>query len=179
MNRPLAKSEAYKSEANKSEAKKLEANEPQHARPAIRIRDLNRRFGELIAVDGVSVEIAHGEFFVIVGPSGCGKTTLLRILAGLDSVTSGTIEIETPNSQRPVNSMIFKGDSIFPWMTVWDNAAYGKIESPWKIIEFTGRWEFGVSISIVPEVTESSPARMRNSVVLPQPLGPTITKNSP
>ncbi len=62
---------------------------------------------------------------MIVGPSGCGKTTLLRILAGLDSVTAGTIEIETPHSQRPVNSMIFQGDSIFPWMTVWDNAAYG------------------------------------------------------
>ena len=92
---------------------------------AIRIRDLRKTFGQLTAIDGVSVEIAHGEFFMIVGPSGCGKTTLLRILAGLDSVSSGTIEIETPNSQRPVNSMIFQGDSIFPWMTVWDNAAYG------------------------------------------------------
>jgi NitT/TauT family transport system ATP-binding protein len=104
---------------------KLEANEPLPGRPAIRIRDLHKRFGELTAIDGVSLDIAHGEFFMIVGPSGCGKTTLLRILAGLDSVTSGTIEIETPNSQRPVNSMIFQGDSIFPWMTVWDNAAYG------------------------------------------------------
>jgi NitT/TauT family transport system ATP-binding protein len=104
---------------------KLEASEPLPARPAIRIRDLRKTFGGLTAVDGVSLDIAHGEFFVIVGPSGCGKTTLLRILAGLDSVTSGTIEIETPNSQRPVNSMIFQGDSIFPWMTVWDNAAYG------------------------------------------------------
>src|SRR5215510_3826976 len=115
MTRPLAK----------SEANKPEANEPPPARPAIRINDLQKRFGDLIAVEGVSVDIAHGEFFVIVGPSGCGKTTLLRILAGLDSVTSGTIEIATPNSQRPINSMIFQGDSIFPWMTVWDNAAYG------------------------------------------------------
>ncbi len=104
---------------------KLDAAEPLPARTAIRIRDLHKRFGELTAVEGVSVEIAHGEFFMIVGPSGCGKTTLLRILAGLDSVTSGRIEIETPNSRRPVNSMIFQGDSIFPWMTVWDNAAYG------------------------------------------------------
>jgi NitT/TauT family transport system ATP-binding protein len=104
---------------------KVEASQPLPARPAIRIHDLRKTFGGLIAVDGVSLDIAHGEFFMIVGPSGCGKTTLLRILAGLDSVTSGTIEIETPNSQRPVNSMIFQGDSIFPWMTVWDNAAYG------------------------------------------------------
>jgi NitT/TauT family transport system ATP-binding protein len=104
---------------------KLDATEPLPARTAIRIRDLRKTFGQLIAIDGVSAEIAHGEFFMIVGPSGCGKTTLLRILADLDSVTSGTIEIETPNSRRPVNSMIFQGDSIFPWMTVWDNAAYG------------------------------------------------------
>ena len=102
---------------------RLDAAEP--LTPAIRIRDLYKRFGQLTAVDGVSFDIAHGEFFMIVGPSGCGKTTLLRILAGLDSITSGSIEIETPNSQRPVNSMIFQGDSIFPWMTVWDNAAYG------------------------------------------------------
>src|SRR5690349_9175596 len=110
MSRPLAK---------------LETTQPLPARPAIRIRDLTKRFGALTAIDGVSVDIASGEFFMIVGPSGCGKTTLLRILAGLENVSSGTIEIETPHSQRPVNSMIFQGDSIFPWMTVWNNAAYG------------------------------------------------------
>ena len=104
---------------------RLDAAEPLQTRPAIRVRDLRKTFGQLIAIDGVSVDIAPGEFFMIVGPSGCGKTTLLRILAGLESVTSGAIEIETPHSQRPVNSMIFQGDSIFPWMTVWDNAAYG------------------------------------------------------
>ena len=106
-------------------AENAESTQAQPARPAIRIRDLRKTFGELLAVDGVSLEIAHGEFFMIVGPSGCGKTTLLRILAGLESISSGSIEIETPNSQRPVNSMIFQGDSIFPWMTVWNNAAYG------------------------------------------------------
>ena len=104
---------------------RLEAAEPLPMRPAIRIRDLRKMFGQLMAIDGVSLDIAPGEFFMIVGPSGCGKTTLLRILAGLESVTSGAIEIETPSSHRPVNSMIFQGDSIFPWMTVWDNAAYG------------------------------------------------------
>jgi NitT/TauT family transport system ATP-binding protein len=98
---------------------------PLPQRAAIRIRELYKDFGGLIAIDGVSVDIAQGEFFMIVGPSGCGKTTLLRLLAGLESVTAGVIEIETPTSSRPVNSMIFQGDSIFPWMTVWNNAAYG------------------------------------------------------
>src|SRR5436305_4000052 len=109
----------------KSVHAEVAAAHPDCAPIAIRIRDLHKSFGALVAIEGVSIDIPHGEFFMIVGPSGCGKTTLLRILAGLDSMTSGTIEIETPNSQRPVNSMIFQGDSIFPWMTVWDNAAYG------------------------------------------------------
>jgi len=96
------------------------------ARPAIRIRDLVKSFGSLVAVDHVSLDIAPGEFFMIVGPSGCGKTTLLRILAGLETATSGMIEIDVPaGSNRPDNSMVFQGDSIFPWMTVWQNAAYG------------------------------------------------------
>src|ERR1700692_3595663 len=98
---------------------------PQAARPAIRIDDLQKSFGALVAVDHVSVDIEPGEFFVIVGPSGCGKTTLLRILAGLDTATAGTIAIDTPaGSEQPENSMVFQGESIFPWMTVWNNAAY-------------------------------------------------------
>ena len=96
------------------------------AQPAIRIRDLQKVFGSLTAVDRVTVDIGRGEFFVIVGPSGCGKTTLLRILAGLETATAGMIEVDTPaGSDRPVNSMVFQGESIFPWMTVWANAAYG------------------------------------------------------
>jgi len=96
------------------------------ARPAkIRIRNLHKHFGPLRAIEDVSIEIAEGTFFVIVGPSGCGKTTLLRILGGLEQVTSGTVELSDAAPGRPHYSMVFQGDSIFPWMTVWDNAAYG------------------------------------------------------
>jgi NitT/TauT family transport system ATP-binding protein len=95
-------------------------------RPAIRIKDLTKRYGGFAAIDSVSIDIATGEFFMIVGPSGCGKTTLLRILAGLDTPTAGSIETAVNSaSKHPVNSMVFQGDSIFPWMTVWQNAAYG------------------------------------------------------
>src|ERR1700692_1893349 len=98
----------------------------QSVRPAIRITNLHKTFGQLVAIDRVSIDIEPGEFFMIVGPSGCGKTTLLRILAGLETATAGTIAIDTPaGSQRPENSMVFQGESIFPWMTVWNNAAYG------------------------------------------------------
>jgi len=83
---------------------------PQAARPAIRINDLQKSFGALLAIDRVSVDIEPGEFFVIVGPSGCGKTTLLRILAGLETATAGTIETDIPaGSNRPENSMVFQG----------------------------------------------------------------------
>src|SRR6201997_1396297 len=95
-----------------------EAADPLPTRPAIRIRDLRKVFGDLVAIDRVSLDIAPGEFFMIVGPSGCGKTTLLRILAGLETATSGTIEIDVPaGSRQPDNAMVFQGESIFPWMT--------------------------------------------------------------
>lgn len=100
--------------------------ERETARPAkIRIQGLTKRFGPVLALDNVSIDITEGSFFVIVGPSGCGKTTLLRILGGLETATSGAAEVADPAANRPSNSMVFQGDSIFPWMTVWDNAAYG------------------------------------------------------
>jgi NitT/TauT family transport system ATP-binding protein len=81
--------------------------------------------GMFAALGEVTLDIAAGEFFVIVGPSGCGKTTLLRMAAGLDRPTAGTITIARTRSDRPGNAMVFQGESIFPWMTVFDNAAYG------------------------------------------------------
>ncbi len=97
--------------------------------PKIVIRHLTRQFRTrhqlVTAVDDISLEIATGTFFMIVGPSGCGKTTLLRIIAGLDTPTSGEVTIARSHPDKPGNSMVFQGDSIFPWMTVYDNAAYG------------------------------------------------------
>jgi NitT/TauT family transport system ATP-binding protein len=120
--------------------------------PKIRVERLVKRFGAFTAVDDISVDIAPGEFFVIVGPSGCGKTTLLRILAGLEAPSAGSIAISPNDAGRPVNSMVFQGDSIFPWMSVYDNAAYGlamrrrpKAEIAERVrplLESTGLWRF-------------------------------------
>jgi NitT/TauT family transport system ATP-binding protein len=95
----------------------------------IRLSHLTKRFrtkaGVFTAVDDVSVEIGAGSFFMIVGPSGCGKTTLLRLVAGLEQPSNGAVEVERADRGKPINAMIFQGESIFPWMTVWDNSAYG------------------------------------------------------
>jgi NitT/TauT family transport system ATP-binding protein len=95
----------------------------------IRLRDLSKVFhtsaGAFTALEPMTLDIPAGCFFMIVGPSGCGKTTLLRILAGLEQPSSGSLEITKPAANRPSNSMVFQGDSLFPWMTVFENAAYG------------------------------------------------------
>ncbi|MBW7850804.1 MAG: ABC transporter ATP-binding protein [Rhodospirillales bacterium] len=95
----------------------------------IRIENLSKEFklrGKAFkALDTINLDIASGTFFVIVGPSGCGKTTLLRVLAGLEEPTEGTVTVNRTELHRPSNAMVFQGDSIFPWMTVWENAAYG------------------------------------------------------
>lgn len=81
--------------------------------------------GQVTALTDINISIGDGEFFSIVGPSGCGKTTLLRILAGLDTASSGTVTIKVTADDRPINSMVFQEQSVFPWLTVMDNVAYG------------------------------------------------------
>jgi NitT/TauT family transport system ATP-binding protein len=77
------------------------------------------------AVADVSLDVPAGQFCAVVGPSGCGKSTLLRVIAGLVTPTRGDIHIEQPTDARPTQAMVFQGRSVFPWMTVLENAAYG------------------------------------------------------
>ncbi|WP_295852222.1 ABC transporter ATP-binding protein [Tardiphaga sp.] len=91
----------------------------------ISLRDVTKRHGAAVALDRITLDIPASTFFVVVGPSGCGKTTLLRILAGLDAPSEGEILIGNSAPGHRQNAMVFQGDSLFPWMTVWDNAAYG------------------------------------------------------
>jgi len=103
--------------------------------PKIAIRGLKKQFlvkGRPVeALSGIDLDIQEGEFFCIVGPSGCGKTTLLRIVAGLETKSEGTIDVMRTDGglgslgQRPLNSMVFQEQSIFPWMSVRDNVAFG------------------------------------------------------
>jgi len=82
--------------------------------------------GPSTALEDVSLEVDDGEFVCIVGPSGCGKTTLLRIVAGLEERSTGTLDVRRlVGESRPSNAMVFQESSLFPWMTVLDNAAFG------------------------------------------------------
>jgi spermidine/putrescine ABC transporter ATP-binding subunit len=96
----------------------------------ISIRDVSKHFGDVHAVDQVSIDIAKGEFFSLLGPSGCGKTTLLRMLAGFEFPTFGEIFIDgqpmssVAANHRPVN-MVFQSYAIFPHLSVSQNIGYG------------------------------------------------------
>ena len=82
--------------------------------------------GKITALENFSLEVKDGEFVCLVGPSGCGKSTFLRILAGLEPASSGSIEIaQTPNSTKPVNNVVFQEYAIFPWKTVINNVSFG------------------------------------------------------
>jgi spermidine/putrescine transport system ATP-binding protein len=97
---------------------------------AIEVDNLVRHFGDVRALDHVSVSIRAGEFFSLLGPSGCGKTTLLRCIGGLDIPDEGTIRIngtdvrEIPAHKRPVNT-VFQSYALFPHLTIRDNIAFG------------------------------------------------------
>jgi NitT/TauT family transport system ATP-binding protein len=93
----------------------------------ISIRNLTVRFGKLLAVDNVSLEIPHGQFVSIVGPSGCGKTTVLNVLTGLLPATEGDISLRgrRPIAGNPDVAYMLARDSLLPWRTAVGNVQYG------------------------------------------------------
>src|SRR3569833_4048635 len=94
------------------------------------IRNLSKKFDGVHAVKDVNLEIHDKEFVVLVGPSGCGKTTTLRMLAGLESISSGEVLIgdtvvnDLPPMDRDI-AMVFQNYALYPHMTVYDNMAFG------------------------------------------------------
>ncbi len=100
------------------------------SKPFISFKNVTKRFGDFTAVDDLSLNIYHREFFALLGASGCGKSTLLRMLAGFEQPTAGEIVLDgtdmagTPPYRRPVN-MMFQSYALFPHMTVEKNIAFG------------------------------------------------------
>ncbi|WP_417603948.1 ABC transporter ATP-binding protein [Primorskyibacter flagellatus] len=104
-------------------------NDPE-AKPLIQFKQVTKKFGEFVAIDSLSLDIFEQEFFALLGPSGCGKTTMMRMLAGFESPSSGSILLAgkdiapVPPNKRAVN-MMFQSYALFPHLSVWDNIAFG------------------------------------------------------
>jgi NitT/TauT family transport system ATP-binding protein len=97
------------------------------AEPLVAVRDARVCYGALTVLDGVNLEVGPVEVVSIVGPSGCGKTTLLRSIAGLNTLSGGEIRIEGTPVRKPLRSvsMVFQSFGLFPWKTLRNNIAYG------------------------------------------------------
>src|SRR5690349_8841157 len=97
---------------------------------AVTLEHVVKRFGDVVAVRDVSIEILDKEFLVLVGPSGCGKSTILRMIAGLEEMTDGNIYIgerlvnDAPPKDRDI-AMVFQNYALYPHMSVYDNIAFG------------------------------------------------------
>ncbi len=104
-------------------------NDP-NEKPLIRFQNVTKKFGEFVAIEDLTLDIFEKEFFALLGPSGCGKTTMMRMLAGFESVTEGHIELagnvidDVPPNKRAVN-MMFQSYALFPHLSVWENIAFG------------------------------------------------------
>src|SRR5215469_4611188 len=96
---------------------------------AVAANEVSKKFGEVTAIDGISLAVQDGEFMVLLGPSGCGKTTFLRIIAGLEKQSAGDIAIggevvnDLPPRARGI-AMVFQSYGLYPHFTIWDNIAF-------------------------------------------------------
>ncbi|MEO8858755.1 MAG: ABC transporter ATP-binding protein [Burkholderiaceae bacterium] len=103
----------------------------------LQLKNFGKRFSvagapETVAVEDLSLEVRRGEFLVIVGPSGCGKTTVLNVLAGLDTPSSGSVRIDDRaiTGPGPDRGVMFQDYALFPWQTVWGNVEFGLRHGP-------------------------------------------------
>lgn len=100
--------------------------------PLIRMRKLTKNYGEKKALQNVNLQINTGEFVALVGESGGGKSTLLRLLAGLEEVTSGELQYI---NETPVTRVMFQNDRLLPWMTIAENVAFNKKKGRARALE--------------------------------------------
>jgi putative spermidine/putrescine transport system ATP-binding protein len=133
--------------------------------PSIRFVDVSRHFGEVRAVDGISLDILNGEFFTLLGPSGSGKTTCLRMVAGFDRPTAGSIYLHgievsnLPPYERDVNT-VFQDYALFPHMTVAENIAYGLMIRKVAAVERRRRVEETLDLVRLPGLGDRKPSQL-------------------
>ena len=133
--------------------------------PDISVKRLTKRYGDVVAVDAIDLEIAQGEFFTMLGPSGSGKTTTLRMIAGFEIPDEGTIELagedvsRLPPYDRPVNT-VFQDYALFPHMTVRENVEYGLMVKKVKKGERKARAQAALEMVRLPEHGDRKPSQL-------------------
>jgi multiple sugar transport system ATP-binding protein len=127
--------------------------------------EIRKQFGAVAAVDGISLAVKDGEFLVLLGPSGCGKTTFLRIVAGLEKPTSGTILIDgrvvndVPPRGRGV-AMVFQNYGLYPHLTVWNNIAFPLKTQGTKRDEIAKKVEWALHLLGIDGLAERRPRQL-------------------
>jgi spermidine/putrescine transport system ATP-binding protein len=131
----------------------------------VRLETLRKAFGDVVAVDDISLEIHEGEFFSLLGPSGCGKTTTLRMLGGFELPTSGRILLRgqdithEPPEKRPVN-MVFQSYALFPHLDVFENVAFGLRRRHVERAELTRRVGEALELVHLPDFAKRKPDQL-------------------
>src|SRR5213083_1087875 len=146
------------------------------------IRDLNKKYDEVHAVKNVNLEIRDQEFVVLVGPSGCGKTTTLRMIAGLEAISSGDISIDgnVINALAPMDrdiAMVFQNYALYPHMSVYDNMAFGLRMRKFETEEIERRVNQAAEILGIQALLERRPRQLSGGQRQRVALGRAIVRN--
>jgi multiple sugar transport system ATP-binding protein len=132
---------------------------------AVSTCEIRKQFGEVRAVDGISLVARDGEFMVLLGPSGCGKTTLLRIIAGLEKPTSGQVLIDgqvvndLPPRARGI-AMVFQSYGLYPHLTVWNNIAFPLRTQGTRRDEIKRKVEWAAGLLAIDHLTQRRPRQL-------------------
>ncbi len=133
--------------------------------PAVRLTDVRKTFGDVVAVERLSLDVRAGEFFTMLGPSGSGKTTTLRVIAGFELADSGRVQLHgvdvtgRPPYERPLNT-VFQDYALFPHMSVGENVAYGlRVKGVGKR-ERRERAQEALAMVRLPDVAERRPSQL-------------------
>jgi putrescine transport system ATP-binding protein len=150
-------------------------------KPYIKIINVTKRFGDFTAIDNLSLNIYKNEFFSLLGPSGCGKTTLLRMLAGFEKPTEGTILLDgedisqVPPHLRPIN-MMFQSYALFPHMTVEKNIAFGLKQDKLPANEIKNRVDEMLELVQLTELAKRKPSQLSGGQRQRVALGRSLAK---
>jgi multiple sugar transport system ATP-binding protein len=148
----------------------------------VQLRDIRKSYGALEVIHGIDMQVADGEFIVIVGPSGCGKSTLLRMVAGLEAITSGEVVIgdRVVNKLEPKDrdiAMVFQNYALYPHMTVAENMSFGLRLKRYPTAEIKSRIDEAARMLDIVELVDRKPKQLSGGQRQRVAMGRAIVRN--